>query len=67
MTDRIEALLRTMTERTGVVKDLIDGENFSWAWGDLDMLLELSYRLSDEIKDRKSQAYSLMHDEIKEL
>ena len=27
----------------------------------------MSYRLSDEIKDRKSQAYSLMHDEIKEL
>ena len=67
MTNRIELILRTMTERAMVVKDLVDGENFSWAWGDLGMLLELSYRLSDEIKDRKSQAYSLMHDEIKEL
>lgn len=66
MTNHIESLLRTMTERARIVKDLVDGENFSWAWGDLDMLLELSYRLSDEIKDRKSQAYSLMYDEIKE-
>lgn len=67
MTNRIESLLRTMTERAQVVKDLVDGENFSLAWGDLAMLQELSYRLSDEIKDRKSQVYSLMRDEIKEL
>ena len=67
MTNRIESLLRTMTERTHVIEGLVDDEIFSWAWDDLDMLLELSYRLSDEIKDRKSQAYSLMHDEIKEL
>ena len=67
MTNRIESILRTMTERTHVIKGLVDGKNFSWAWNDLDTLQELSYRLSDEIKDRKSQAYSLMHDEIKEL
>ena len=67
MTNRIESILRTMTERAQVVKDLVDGENFSWALGDLDMLQELSYRLSDEIKDRKAQAYGLMYAEIKEL
>ena len=67
MTNRIESILRTMTERAMIVKDLVDDENFSWAWGELDILLELSYRLSDEIKNRKSQVYSLMHDEIKEL
>lgn len=67
MTDKIESLLNTMTERAMVVRGLVAGENFSWAWGDLDTLLELSYRLSDEIKDRKSQARSLMRDEIKEL
>ena len=66
MTDRIEALLRTMTERTGVVKDLIDGENFSWAWNDLDTLLDLSDELYEEIKYRRTQVYKLMYDEIKE-
>lgn len=66
MTNRIESILRTMTERAMVVKDLVDGENFSWAWNDLDTLLDLSDELYEEIKYRKSQAYSLMHDEIKE-
>ena len=67
MTNCIESILRTMTERAIVVKDLVDGENFSWAWDDLDTLLDLSDELYEEIKYRKSQAYSLMHDEIKEL
>ena len=66
MTNRIESLLRTMTERTHVIKGLVDGKNFSWAWDDLDTLLDLSDELYEEIKYRKSQAYSLMHDEIKE-
>lgn len=66
MTNRIESLLRTMTERTHVIKGLVDDENFSWAWDDLDTLLDLSDELYEEIKYRKSQAYSLMHDEIKE-
>ena len=67
MTDRIEALLRTMTERTGVVKDLIDGENFSWAWGDLDMLLGLSEKLTDEITSQRAAACCMMYEEIKEI
>lgn len=67
MTNRIESLLRTMTERTGVVKDLVDDENFSWAFGDLDMLLDLSYKLTNEIKVRRDQAYDLMSAEIKEI
>ena len=67
MTNRIESILRTMTERTQVIKGLVDGKNFSWAWDDLDTLLDLSDELYEEIKYRKSQAYSLMHDEIKEL
>ena len=66
MTDKIESLLNTMTERAMVVRGLVAGENFSWAWGDLDTLQNLSYKLYEEIKDRKTQVYNLMYDEIKE-
>ena len=66
MTNRIESILRTMTERTHVIKGLVDGENFSWAWDDLDKLLDLSDELYEEIKDRRTQVYNLMYDEIKE-
>ena len=66
MTNRIESLLRTMTERTHVIKGLVDGKNFSWAWNDLDTLLDLSDELYEEIKDRRTQVYNLIYDEIKE-
>lgn len=66
MTNRIESILRTMTERTHVIKGLVDGKNFSWAWDDLDTLLDLSDELYEEIKDRRTQVYNLIYDEIKE-
>lgn len=66
MTNRIESILRTMTERTHVIKGLVDGKNFSWAWNDLDTLLDLSDELYEEIKDRRTQVYNLIYDEIKE-
>lgn len=67
MTNRIESLLRTMTERTRVVENLVDDEIFSWAFDDLDVLLDLSYKLTNEIKVRRDQAYDLMSAEIKEI
>lgn len=66
MTNRIESILRTMTEWTHVSKGHVDGENFSRALGDLDILQNLSYKLYEEIRDRKTQVYNLMYDEIKE-
>lgn len=67
MTNRIESLLRTMTERTRVVENLVDDEIFSWAFDDLDVLLDLSYKLTNEIKVRRDQVYDLMSAEIKEI
>ena len=55
-----------MTERTHVIKGLVDGKNFSWAWDDRDTLLDLSDELYEEIKDRRTQVYNLIYDEIKE-